>query len=258
MCATATTGPPRSLRRRSHSARVQGIAYRDLLEGTYYAAASLFTKPLRAGERPAAVTFNLAPPFQFPPPVPNGFPTAQPFSDVPLPPLADNPIPTSAPVFFGPRLPKKWEIPRAAPARTLRGNRPDALAAKAAADAAHTVAKAEKAAAAKARREARAAVAAASEAAGEAVASAPAKERRAVKPGGKMDRMIAADQRRIMRVQARHYAAFRARNPLDGPEPFQHLLDFDAVIRAQAAARKAERQVEKQAGRSCAALERAC
>lgn len=62
---------------------VQGIAYHDLLEGTYYAAASLFTKP--KVENPASVTFNFGPDFKFPAPGVPEFPVAKPFSELPPP-----------------------------------------------------------------------------------------------------------------------------------------------------------------------------
>jgi hypothetical protein len=44
----------------------QGVAYSDILEGTYYPAASLYTLPDQT--TPATVTFNFGPDFAFPPP----------------------------------------------------------------------------------------------------------------------------------------------------------------------------------------------
>ena len=74
-------GAPCALYRRTP--QVQGIAFRDLLEGTYYAAASLFTKPKPA--QPAAVSFNFGPAFAHPPPQVPDFPAARPFSELPPP-----------------------------------------------------------------------------------------------------------------------------------------------------------------------------
>jgi hypothetical protein len=65
------------------SVAAQGIAFQDLLEGTYYAAASLFTKP--KVEHPASVTFNFGPDFKFPSPEVPDFPAAKPFSELPSP-----------------------------------------------------------------------------------------------------------------------------------------------------------------------------
>lgn len=48
----------------------QGVAYRDLLEGTYYPAASLYTLPEQ--ELGAAVTFNFGPHFAHAPPMVEG------------------------------------------------------------------------------------------------------------------------------------------------------------------------------------------
>lgn len=75
---------------------LQGIAFRDLLEGTYYATASLFTKP--KPEQPAAVTFNFGPQFSHPPPSVPDFPAARPFSELP-PPVNSTPgLPGAQPI----------------------------------------------------------------------------------------------------------------------------------------------------------------
>ena len=64
----------------------QGVAYKDLLEGTYYAAASLFTKPRSIDpDALATVTFNFGPDFAHAPPQPEGFPAAQPMSTLQKP-----------------------------------------------------------------------------------------------------------------------------------------------------------------------------
>eukprot|EP00892_Ulva_mutabilis_P001930 jgi/Ulvmu1/11738/UM008_0151.1 len=59
----------------------QGPAFTDILEGTYYAAASLFTKP--KPDKPASVRFNFGPEFKFGPPNVDGLPAAKPFCEVP-------------------------------------------------------------------------------------------------------------------------------------------------------------------------------
>lgn len=59
---------------------VQGVAFEGLLEGTYYAAASLFTKPKPTA--PACVAFNFGPDFKHPLLQPEGYPAAQPFCNV--------------------------------------------------------------------------------------------------------------------------------------------------------------------------------
>lgn len=59
----------------------QGVAFQDILEGTYYAAGSLFTKP--DPDAPASITFNFGPEFKHSPPQPEGLPPARPFCEVP-------------------------------------------------------------------------------------------------------------------------------------------------------------------------------
>jgi len=55
----------------------RGPAFTDLLEGTYYAAGSLFTAP--RPEVDAALRFNFGPSFRFAPPTLDGWPLPQPF-----------------------------------------------------------------------------------------------------------------------------------------------------------------------------------
>lgn len=68
---------------------LQGPAFTDILEGTYYAAASLFTKP--RPDKAASARFNFGPDFKFGPPVVEGLPPARPFCEVPPkpPPVPD-------------------------------------------------------------------------------------------------------------------------------------------------------------------------
>lgn len=70
-------------------ALLQGPAFTGILEGTYYAAASLFTKP--RPDKAASVRFNFGPDFKFGPPVVEGLPQARPFCEVPPkpPPVPD-------------------------------------------------------------------------------------------------------------------------------------------------------------------------
>ncbi|EIE21563.1 hypothetical protein COCSUDRAFT_48164 [Coccomyxa subellipsoidea C-169] len=58
----------------------QGAAYRDIFEGTYYPAASLYTLPEQT--EGATVTFNFGPDFAFPAPEVEGCPPARPASDL--------------------------------------------------------------------------------------------------------------------------------------------------------------------------------
>jgi Set1/Ash2 histone methyltransferase complex subunit ASH2 len=58
----------------------QGVAYRELLEGTYYPAAAVFTLPEQ--KEGAAVSFNFGPGFAHAPPAPEGLPPARPFCDL--------------------------------------------------------------------------------------------------------------------------------------------------------------------------------
>lgn len=60
---------------------LQGEAFRDIPEGTYYPTVSLFT--LQRQKEGAKVAFNFGPEFKFPPPVLEGCPAAAPMSDVP-------------------------------------------------------------------------------------------------------------------------------------------------------------------------------
>lgn len=50
----------------SRNGQLQGVAYADIPDGTYYAAASLYTLPDQA--QGASVTFNFGPNFQYAPP----------------------------------------------------------------------------------------------------------------------------------------------------------------------------------------------
>jgi hypothetical protein len=65
---------------------LQGVAYADISEGTYYPAAALYTRHRQADG--ATVTFNFGPNFQFPPPRVEGWPEARPVSDLAGPPPA--------------------------------------------------------------------------------------------------------------------------------------------------------------------------
>lgn len=60
---------------------MQGPAFTDILEGTYYAAVSLFTKP--RPDKAASARLNFGPDFKFGPPVADGLPPARPFCEVP-------------------------------------------------------------------------------------------------------------------------------------------------------------------------------
>lgn len=60
---------------------LQGPAFRDILEGTYYPTASLFTAQKQKDG--AKVSFNFGPDFKYPPPAVDGCPEAAPMSDVP-------------------------------------------------------------------------------------------------------------------------------------------------------------------------------
>jgi Set1/Ash2 histone methyltransferase complex subunit ASH2 len=64
----------------SLNGRLQGVAYRDLLEGTYFPAASIFTLPEQ--KEGAAVSFNFGPDFKHGPPAVEGLPPAEPFCDL--------------------------------------------------------------------------------------------------------------------------------------------------------------------------------
>lgn len=59
---------------------LQGVAFSDILEGTYYPAASTFTLPEQA--EGATLTFNFGPVFQHEPPAVEGCPAAQPVSSL--------------------------------------------------------------------------------------------------------------------------------------------------------------------------------
>ncbi|BDA44791.1 Set1/Ash2 histone methyltransferase complex subunit ASH2 [Coccomyxa sp. Obi] len=58
----------------------QGVAFRDITEGTYYPAASLYTLPEQT--EGATVTFNFGPDFAFPPPAVEGCLPARPVSEL--------------------------------------------------------------------------------------------------------------------------------------------------------------------------------
>jgi len=64
----------------SRNGEPQGVAYRDLLEGCYYPAASLFTRHRQA--EGATVTFNFGPDFKYAPPRVEGWPEARPVSEL--------------------------------------------------------------------------------------------------------------------------------------------------------------------------------
>ncbi|CAL5229622.1 g12986 [Coccomyxa viridis] len=59
---------------------LQGVAYRDMNEGTYYPAVSLYTLPEQ--QEGATVTFNFGPDLAFGMPEIEGYPSAQPYSAV--------------------------------------------------------------------------------------------------------------------------------------------------------------------------------
>ena len=59
----------------SKNGECQGVAFRDILEGTYYPAVSLFTLPEQA--EGASALFNFGPDFQYPPPLLEGLPPAR-------------------------------------------------------------------------------------------------------------------------------------------------------------------------------------
>lgn len=60
---------------------VQGVAFKDILEGSYYPMASVFTLPEQ--KEGATVTFNFGPDFKYSPPVIEGCPAAAPVSVIP-------------------------------------------------------------------------------------------------------------------------------------------------------------------------------
>jgi Set1/Ash2 histone methyltransferase complex subunit ASH2 len=60
---------------------LQGPAFKDVLEGTYYPTASLFTAHKQKDG--AKVSFNFGPDFKYPPPTIDGCPAAAPMSDIP-------------------------------------------------------------------------------------------------------------------------------------------------------------------------------
>jgi Set1/Ash2 histone methyltransferase complex subunit ASH2 len=60
---------------------LQGPAFKDILEGTYYPTASLFTAQKQKDG--AKVLFNFGPDFKYPPPTVDGCPAAAPMSDIP-------------------------------------------------------------------------------------------------------------------------------------------------------------------------------
>lgn len=60
---------------------LQGVAYQDFLEGTYYPSAALYTLPKQA--EGASVRFNFGPDFQFPAPVIDGWPEPLPVCALP-------------------------------------------------------------------------------------------------------------------------------------------------------------------------------
>ncbi|KAL3157668.1 hypothetical protein ABBQ32_012107 [Trebouxia sp. C0010 RCD-2024] len=65
--------------------QVQGIAYRDIKEGTYSPAASMYTDPTKQKEG-AVVTFNFGPDFAYLPPQLDGYPPARPVAELSGPP----------------------------------------------------------------------------------------------------------------------------------------------------------------------------
>jgi hypothetical protein len=75
---------------------LQGIAFHDLPEGTYYATASLFTKP--KPDTPATLSFNFGPAFKYPMHEVAGLPQPRPFCEVErpkLPPAEDGAVTVS-------------------------------------------------------------------------------------------------------------------------------------------------------------------
>ncbi|KAL3159696.1 hypothetical protein ABBQ38_010102 [Trebouxia sp. C0009 RCD-2024] len=65
--------------------QVQGIAYRDIKEGTYSPAASMYTDPTKQKDG-AVVTFNFGPDFAYLPPQLDGYPPARPVAELSGPP----------------------------------------------------------------------------------------------------------------------------------------------------------------------------
>ena len=57
----------------------RGPAFKNILEGTYYAAGSLFTAP--NPKAPASLRFNFGPNFKFPLKLEEGFPVPKPFCE---------------------------------------------------------------------------------------------------------------------------------------------------------------------------------
>mmetsp|Transcript_33688 Transcript_33688/g.63441 ORF Transcript_33688/g.63441 Transcript_33688/m.63441 type:complete len:365 (+) Transcript_33688:105-1199(+) len=79
--------PPKALKGSlvafSKNGKMQGVAYRDILEGSYFAAVSLYTLP--NPEKLAEVRFNFGPDFEYPPvPVEEGLPVPKAVSEVAL------------------------------------------------------------------------------------------------------------------------------------------------------------------------------
>lgn len=66
---------------------LQGVAYRDISEGTYYPAASLYTRHRQL--EGSTVTFNFGPNFKHAAPQVEGWPDARPLSDLAGPPPPD-------------------------------------------------------------------------------------------------------------------------------------------------------------------------
>jgi len=65
----------------SKNGAYQGVAYEDVLEGTYYPSASLYTLPQQT--EGVKVTFNFGPEFKFPMPEVEEFPGLRPYCDLP-------------------------------------------------------------------------------------------------------------------------------------------------------------------------------
>lgn len=80
---------------------LQGPAYTDFMDGTYYPAASLFTQPSQT--EGATVTFNFGPDWVHPPPDVPGCPPARPMCEVaePVPSRAPTPAPDAAAAVAG-------------------------------------------------------------------------------------------------------------------------------------------------------------
>jgi Set1/Ash2 histone methyltransferase complex subunit ASH2 len=93
MVDSGADAEPRSLRGSgvafARNGALQGVAFRDVLEGTYYPAASVYTRHSQA--EGATVTFNFGPDFKHAPPRVGGWPAPRPLYELagPPPPAAE-------------------------------------------------------------------------------------------------------------------------------------------------------------------------